>query len=172
LRVIGEVFNGGNRNIHNVRVSANFFDDAGGLVGTDTASTWLNYLRPGEKTCFQIFIAEPAGWTRYEFEPPTFLLSDVPRPAITVFNDSGGSTSATTYRIIGQARNDDTRTIDSVQIVGTLYDAADVPLGCWFGYVNSTNLAPGQTSAFDITYTGRNWNDVAAYHLQADGRLP
>lgn len=169
LRLIGEVYNGSTSNIYGVRVTANFYDASGGLVGTENGSVWLNYIRPGEKTCFQVFLLEPANWTRYEFERPSFYSSNSPRPMLTIFNDSGTVTGSLDYHILGQVRNDDTVRVNSVKVVGTLYNDIDVPLGCWFDYVGSNDLDPGQVSSFDIGYYGRSWSDVQVYHLQAEG---
>lgn len=168
--MIGEVYNGSNRNIHWVSVPTNFFDATGGLITVANGYTWFDYhIRPNEKTCFYVMIPPPAGWTRYEFEIPHFSSSDDPRPLLTVFNDSGAVSGSTSYRIIGQVRNDDTARVNSVRIVATLYNNSDVPIGCGMTGVSSTNLDPGQTSSFILSYYGRSWDDVQAYHLQHDG---
>lgn len=38
-----------------------------------------------------------------------------------------------------------------------------------FSLLLSILLQAGPVSSFDIGYFGRDWNDVAAYHLQSDG---
>lgn len=169
LRVIGEVYNGGPQNITSVKVTANFFDSNNSLVGTASDYLSLNAIRPSEKSCFSIFLQEPANWTRYEFESPTFYTNTTQRPVLTIFNDSGSVIGTSSYQIIGQVRNDDTRTVNFVKVVSTLYNANNVPLGCGMSYVSSTNLIPVQASSFNTYYYGRAWDDVTIYHLQAEG---
>lgn len=170
LHLIGEVQNNGAQNARSIRVTANFFNATGGLVGTSSTYVNLDYLRPGDKTCFEIFDRDPTGWTNYQFETPTFTFSAPPRPSIVIFNDSGSVTPYSTYTIIGQARNDNAFRINSVEIVGTIYNGANVPVGCDGGNVNSTNLDPGQVSSFSLGgFYGRDFSDVTHYRLQADG---
>jgi hypothetical protein len=44
-------------------------------------------------------------------------------------------------------------------------------VGCDFTFVNSTDLNPGQSSAFDMQFVGRNYNDVASHRIQIDGNV-
>ncbi len=169
LRLIGEVQNNGAQNARSVRITANFFNDAGNLVGTDTGTTALGSIRPGDKTCFEIFTLVPVGWTNYQFETPTYSFITSPRPDIAIFNDSGSVTPFDTYTIIGLARNDSVTRVNYAEIVGTIYNDANLPVGCEDSFVNSTNLDPGQVSSFSIGYNGRDFSDVTHYRLQADG---
>lgn len=167
--MIGEVYNGSDRTVDVAPIAINFFDANGGLVDTTTGLVWLNYIAAGEKSCFIAVLQQPANWSYYEFEPPRASVTNAYLPALTVFNDSGTVTGASSYKIIGQVRNDDSMRVNSVKVVGTLYNDSNVPLGCWIGYVGSSDLEPGQVSSFNISYSGRSWSDIQVYHLQPDG---
>jgi len=66
-------------------------------------------------------------------------------------------------------RNDHGTRVDFVSPVGTVYNAAGKVVGCDFTYVNSTDLDPGQSSSFEMTFLGRDYSDVTSYQLQVDG---
>lgn len=50
-----------------------------------------------------------------------------------------------------------------------MFNSTGKVIGCDFTYVNSTHLDPGQTSAFDLTFIGRDYADAATYRVQVDG---
>ena len=58
-----------------------------------------------------------------------------------------------------------------VESVGTLYHAGGAVIGCCYSaYVRGSNLGPGETGFFEITFPLREYADVASYRLQVDGR--
>ena len=169
LHIVGEVQNNTSNHLYFVKISANIFNSGGQLLDTDYTYIYLDNLPAGDKTCFDILLEEPAGWSYYEFETPTYWTNGEPLPNLTVFNDSGMYNSTyDQYEIIGQVRNDHGTRVEYVSPVGTLYNTS-VVVGCNFTYVNSTHLDPGQTSSFKITYYGRDYTDVTSYRLQVDG---
>lgn len=169
LHVVGEVYNGTNRAIDFVRVSVNLFYGAQ-LVATDYSYTPLDDVLPGSHTCFDILITNPPAYTNYVFEPPTYSSSTATALALTPIGESGSIDSSGDYHILGQVRNDTGRQVDFVQAVGTLYNAGGTVLDCDYDFVNSTNLTPGQTSAFDIEFFSRSsYADVASWQLQIGG---
>jgi hypothetical protein len=172
LHIVGEVQNATASHLRFVKITANIFNSSGKLLDTDFTYTHLDNLPAGHKTCFHFSLEEPAGRSYYEFEAPTYWTDGVPLPNFAVFNDSGSYNSTFGwYEIIGQVRNDHGTRVEYVSPVGTVYNAPGVVVGCDFVYVNSTHLDPGQTSSFEMTFSGRNYTDVASYRLQVDGDL-
>jgi hypothetical protein len=170
LHIVGEVQNNTNKAIEFVKISANLFNGTQ-LVATDFTYTSLNVVRSHERTCFDVLITNPPAYTSYVFEAPTYTSTSAPNLALTPIGVSTSIDSSGDYHILGQVRNDMTVQVKFVQEVGTLYNAAGTALACDFTYVNSTDLAPGQTSAFDMAFFGRSsYADVATYHLQLDGQ--
>ena len=170
LHVVGEVQNNSANHLCSVKIIANFFNSGGHLVDTDIGYITLDNLPAGEKTCFHILLDEPIGWSYYEFETPIYNADGEPLPNLTVFNDSGSyNPTFGWYTILGLVRNDHGTRVEYVSPVGTVYNASGVVIGCNYTYVNSTHLDPGQTSSFDMTFSGRDYADVTSYQLQVDG---
>jgi hypothetical protein len=170
LHIAGEVKNDTADQLRFVKITASIFNSHGHLVDTDFTYIYLDNLPASDKTCFRILLEEPAGWSYYEFEPPSYWTDGRPLPNLTILNDSGSYDSTFGwYEIIGQVRNDHGTRVEYVSPVGTLYDASGIVIGCDFTYVNATHLDPGQTSSFEMTFIGRDYTDAASYRLQVDG---
>lgn len=170
LHVVGEVQNNTPNHLRFVKVTVNILSGGGQLLANDYTYIYLDSLPAGDRTCFEVFLKEPAGWSYYEFEAPTYWTDGEPLPNLTVFNDSGSyKPTFGWYEIVGQVRNSHGSRVEYVSPVGTVYNASGVVIGCDFTYVNSTHLDPNQTSSFTMTFTGRDFVDVASYRLQVDG---
>jgi hypothetical protein len=170
LHVVGEVLNNTGNNLRFVEIWVNVFNGSGQLLDTDFSYILLDNLPAWDKTCFEVSLSEPSGWAYYQFEAPIYWTDGDPLPNLTILNDSGSyDPTFGWYQIIGQVRNDHGSRVDFVSPVGTVYNASGKVVGCDYTYVNSTNLDPGQTSSFRMTFFSRNYADVTSYRLQVDG---
>lgn len=169
LHVVGEVKNNTADWVEFVRISANLYSSSGQLLETDFTYTYLDKVPPGEKTCFHLIMENPAGWSYLEFERPTFWDNANNSPPITVYNVTASYIPTYGwYEILGLAKNETAERALFVSPVGTLYNASGRVIGCDYTYVNSTDLDPGQTSAFELLFSGRTYNDVGSYRIQVD----
>lgn len=168
--VVGEVLNNTPNYLRFVRITANLFNSSGQLIDTDYTYIYLDNLEPGARTCFNLFFSNSAGASYYLFEPVSYSTDGEPLPNLTAINYSG-SYDATFgwYEIIGMVRNDSGSYVSYVSPVGTLYNSSGSVVGCDYTYVNSTDLAVGQSSAFEMLFTGRDYSDVSSYRIQVDG---
>ena len=170
LNVVGEVENTTSNHLQFVRITGNFFNSSGQLLDTGSTYIWPLNLPAGQKTCFQLSVPEPAGWSYYQFEPVSYQTYGHPLPNLAIFNHSGSYNSTFGwYEIIGMVRNDHGTRVEYVSPVGTVYNAAGKVVGCELTFVNATHLDAGQTSSFEMTFLGRDYSDVASYRLQVDG---
>lgn len=170
LHIVGEVQNGRSNTVHFIKVSALVFNEAGQFIDTDHSYVQLYNLPPGEKVCFHIWL-DKLDWARYEFEAPAYSAGGDPWPRLVVWNDSGIFNAADgSYKLLGMVRNDESSRVETVQAMGTLYDAAGKVVGCNSAYVNSTNLEPGQSSGFEMNFwwNQRDWSDVVSYRVKAE----
>jgi hypothetical protein len=156
LHVLGEVDNNSGGNIEFVKITANLFNGSHQLVDTGFTYSDPLVMPNGQKTCFDVLINNPPAYSSIEFEAPTYdPTSSQPSPGLIIVSPSSSVDGSGYYHIIGQVTNSGAAASKYVQLVGTLYDGGGVVVDCDFTYVNSTDLAPGQTSSFDITYIYR-----------------
>lgn len=169
LHIVGEVLNNTTAHLQLVKIPVTFFNSSGQNVGTGYTYTWLDNLQAGDKTCFHILLAQPPGWSRYEFGTITHWPGRA-LPNLALLNHTGALINYGWYRVAGQVRNDHGAVVESVEVVGTLYNAAGTVVGCWWDLsTDPADLNPGQLGAFEIQFSGRNYSDAASYRLQADG---
>ena len=72
LHVVGEVQNNTANHLRFVKITANFFNQAGQLLDTDYTYIHLDNLPPGQKTCFTILRrSRPVGRANSSSRPPT-----------------------------------------------------------------------------------------------------
>gem|GEM_PF-1311963 len=172
LNIIGEVNNNTNDNLRFVEINVNIFDNSGLLLDTDFTFTLLDNLPAREKTCFHLSLQEPEGWDYYEFEPVSFWTDGESLSNLSVSNVSSSYDSYFGwYEILGQVTNNLGSKVNWVSPIGTLYNNSGQVVGCDFTYVNSTDLLPGQTSSFEMSFLGRDYNDVTSYKIQVDGEF-
>jgi len=170
LHIVGEVQNSTATHLRDVRIAANIFNRSGQLLDTDVTWTYLDNLPASEKTCFQLVMPQPMGWSYYEFERPIYRTGGEPLPNLTIFNHTGSyDPNNKSYRIVGLVRNDHATRVNNVSVIGTLYNSLGIVVGCEVAYINAFDLDPGQVSAFKMTFFGRDYADARSYRLQAEG---
>ena len=145
------------KHFRSVRITANFFNDAGNLVGTDTGTTALASIRPGDKTCFENY-ATCRSAEQQPFETPIYSFTASPGRHCDLQRAIAQSRPLTPTRSLNMSPNNSVTRVNYAEIVGTIYN--DAEFTCWmrgFFFVNSTNLDPGQVSSFSIRYDGHDF---------------
>jgi hypothetical protein len=172
LHVVGEVQNNTIFTLRSVRITANFYNKSNQYLESHSELTFMNDLPPGAKTCFDLALDTPEGWTYYQFDPVTYQTDGEPLPKLTTFNVSSTYNSQTKdYRIAGYVRNDENVRVSEVRTIGTVYNLTGKVIGCNFHQVIGA-LDPGDDSLFEIYYRERDYIDAASYRVQVDGNLP
>lgn len=156
LHVVGEVMNNTNQVVGFVKISVNFYNSQGQLVGTEYTYANGYYIGPGVRTCFNISLSEPNGWTSYSFEPVNYNTMTTQPLNLAVLNPNGSFDRYGDYNLIGEIKNNDSRTAKYPSVSATLFNEFGKVVGCDHSYANNDTLAPGQSSAFKLTYSSYN----------------
>ncbi|MGC9394815.1 MAG: PKD domain-containing protein [Anaerolineae bacterium] len=169
LYVVGEAQNDGSSYAALVRVPVQLLDSSDRLLGTYHTYISLD-LPAGEKSCFHLVINNPpVGWASIEFDAPTYYsFTNQLWPDLVIYDDVGEYQTDYTYKITGIVRNDESQSAGTVLVEGALYNSDDRIVGCRL-VVADTNLAPGETSPFELFYGyDGDYSDITTYRLQAD----
>ncbi len=174
LWVVGEVYNGLNRPIGYVQVTANLYSASGQLLATDFGFAGLTTMPPHGDAPYAVLVSTaPHGvdhvtvsvtdYTDPPFDKPVVGL----RATITnVYTDSIGF-----RHVVGTVANSSSFTYDYVQPYVALYAASGDVVSVAFAFTQPTTLRPGQTGTFDVSASAsgaavasqRVWVD-ADYH--------
>jgi hypothetical protein len=173
MHVVGEVLNNTGFSLYFVEVYVRFYDAFGQDVGIGSTVMEPFNLPAWERGCFIINMDVPLEWSTYEFDEPIYE-SGNSSPNLTILASTWSYDPAFgDYDIFGWVRNDGSQRSYSVGVGGTLYNPADVPVGCEHSFVTDYDLIPGQISDFSLKFSGdnRDYYDVDDYRLRVAGDL-
>ncbi len=175
LHVLGEIKNDSVYDISNVSVKVRLYDKNHKELATESDSILLSNLPAGERSCFDIFFdSPPSGWSKYEFDSPTFDLNGKGLPELSLLGlSSSYDSSSGDYVINGTVHNDESSRVECVKPVATLYQKKTGKIiGCAYTYVSSISLSANSQSTFSMEFYGRKYDDVDGFHMQVDGYIP
>lgn len=170
LHVLGEVYNGTAANVRDVTITVRFVASDGRELAAATASVGLSALPPGQRTCFHVVKRPVLGMAAYSFDPPAYSEGGALSQFTLRISEGAYEAGTGWYRLSGEVRNDETTPAGQVGVVGTLYDQAGVVVGCEAALVRQPELMPGQSGAFELLYSWRDYADVWSYRTQAAAR--
>jgi hypothetical protein len=175
LHIVGEVWNNTGKDVDGVQVKAQVYNRDDKLLATQTVPLYLQDLPEDATTCFDVifFGDEVNGFSSYKFTEPTYSSTGRDLPDLATSSLTGNYDDETgDYEIKGSLKNQDSERLSCVRTVGTLYNKSGKVIGCDYAYTSSVDLNVNQTSSFSILFTGRNFDDVDGFVVQADGSFP
>lgn len=165
--IVGEVRNDLSELVQFVQIVGTFYDSAGLLIDTDYTYTDLDYLRPGEKSPFNLIISDASVAQRID----SYTLAVNWEP---VFADPAAVAAATVltieqgeqrindlgwYEIVGQVLNGGSEATEFVKVVATFYDEAGQVIDTDYTYTDPPDLAAGQSAPFEIRVSDEDISD-------------
>jgi hypothetical protein len=149
LYIVGEVQNNTGSNIRSVEVIATFYNSLGQVTNVDWDYLQLRLLSPEKKACFKVLVlTENRPYSSYNLAVDFWPTTDSP-PNLQVLS----VTPSGNLHLAGEIRNNDsTKTYNSVEAVGTLYDNMGRVLNCEYDYTSPSDLGPGSTAPYDIYF--------------------
>lgn len=171
LQIVGEVINNSKLMVRSLSVTAELYDSGGRLLSTAYVPVHLDQLHRGDSTCFTLTFDESAGWQRVVFGDPVFRTDVDNEPNLRLRKlETAYDPVMGWFTVTGQVRNKQDEPAELVQLVGSVYDGSGSITGCAFSFVGTTDLAGQQKGVFEMVFTGRDFNDVADYKIQVEGR--
>jgi hypothetical protein len=148
--VVGEVINGADAAVLDVRIIATFYDGQNRLVGAQETVALLPQTQPRQTNPFRLVLSNaPASIERYELSLiwNDFSIVEFDRVSILSENVVEGEAG---IEIAGELRNDHRQGIRDLRVVAAFYDAAGDVLDVYTGSVASSQLAPDETTTYMI----------------------
>ncbi|MBI3966886.1 MAG: hypothetical protein HY329_14735 [Chloroflexi bacterium] len=172
LFIVGELRNAGTTPFAEAGVQVRLFGASGQRISADLdfAASFLEPLHPGERSCFEYVVQQPAGFATYTLTPSGVPTTGTPRSGLTAAG-SGTSTDAEGFfHVTGTVRNTSSTEARNIRVVVTGYQSNGKVAGCgrWPGGRTGATLAPGQSQTFDAPFIAAG--PVARYEVRVQGR--
>ncbi len=163
-RVVGEVENVGDSNAKFVMLTATWYSAAGSVVATDFSFAFLDIIKPGETSPFQIIlIDEDVQAERVRLQWEWDETREQPGRNIRV-RDINASYAADVdcLEVIGEVENLGALSAEFAMIILTCYDEEGEVVAVDFTFSTLDRIAPGATSPFKA-YICERARDIKRY---------
>jgi len=149
LHVVGEVENSTGGSICDVKVVGTFYNSSGQVVAISVVGAMLDVVGSGEVAPFDLALLNPpSSVDHYDLQVEYAITNSTPL-RVEVVSDQGSIVNGD-YHVLGQARNQNGFTVDSVRVVVTFYNAQNEVIGAVISYTALDTLSPDQTAPFDV----------------------
>lgn len=152
LYVVGEVRNDTAGNVRFVRIPGTYFNESGGVLGTDCSYTEHDVLIPGQNSPYVIVRTTPPGYSRYELAVQYSTTTEVPVPPLAILSTREWTDSLGDLWLAGEVQNTTASTLKYVKVIVTLYDLAGTVVNVDYTYAYVDQLLPGQKSPFKTVF--------------------
>ena len=165
FHVVGEVENNLPANVRYVKINAAFYDEDRNMIGTDYTYTMLDFLRPNQKSPFDLIYIE-------KIEPASYELSvtwdEAPFEGLEIISHSSYITSSGYHRIFGTVKNNGSEEAEYVEVVCTYYNSEGNVIDTEWTYTDPSDIEVNETAIFEISL----WRKIrpSSYELQVQGR--
>jgi hypothetical protein len=169
--VVGEVVNGSNASVFDVRIIATFYDGEGQLVGAQETVTLLTATQPRQTNPFRLVLTNaPAVIDRYELSLFWNEISIVEFERASIVGEDVDEGEAG-LEIRGELRNDHAQALRDLRVVAAFYDENGHILDVFVGQSDSTQLDPEATTPYLIRARFGDGSTHANVLVQAQGIL-
>ncbi len=165
--IVGEVRNDLSNLVQFVQIVGTFYDSSGLLIDTDYTYTDLDYLRPGEKSPFNLIISDASVAQRIDsytlavnWDPVYADPSDVTAATVlTIQQGEQRTNDLGWYEIVGEVVNGGSEPTEFVKVVATFYDEAGQVIDTDYTYTDPSDLVAGQSAPFELTVSDEDISD-------------
>lgn len=173
LNIHGEIVNNTKSYFNYLEMWIDVQDANHKQLKTFVATFYLDYLAPGDKTCFSARDIVPTGWKYLSFESVDHMVDTSGTPSLSVSDLSSYYVNfGSTYHVTGHVINNETQPINFVKVVTTVYNPVGKVIGCDYNQSGYISLGPGGKDVFDDMFSGGGYTDFSTFRVQASGTFP
>jgi len=168
--VVGEVYNGTDKNIQWVTIKGSFYDKDKKLLAEEETYAYIDILRPDEKTPFDLMLWEaPAGLDSYDLEVSGDETIEEPFLGIQFVQHDASTDDDNNLTLVGEVTNVGEQPASQIQVACALYDAEGRVVDVGVTYIEGDILDPEGISPFKLYVSDVN-GDPESYHIVAYGQ--
>ncbi|MBN1135002.1 MAG: hypothetical protein JXM73_00355 [Anaerolineae bacterium] len=150
LHVVGEVINSTDGSICDVKIVGTFYDSVDQVVEIGFVYTMLDIVGASEAAPFDLVLLDPPSTVdNYDLQVEYAITDSAPLRLEVASHQ--GSISNSDYHVLGEVRNQNAFTVNSVRVVATFYNDQDEVLRTVIYYTILDTLSSGQKASYDVT---------------------
>lgn len=166
LHIVGEVLNNTPTPVRDVIINAALVLPNGEQQSFQ-GSVFLNPLKTGEKTCFNLYLVNPPRYNSYELSILSYATGGEPVQYIdTLITNQGEQANLSRHLVAGVVNNPRGMIYPDLAVVATIYDAAGSVLACDQTFVTQNTENPTAPGSFSLLFMERPLPEAATYSLQ------
>jgi hypothetical protein len=174
VHIVGVLGNHTDQPVKFVKVVASLFDTDDRFTGSEFTYALVDLILPGATVPFDLLITDVPEFARYELALE-FDEADDDDLSVLCFDfeirDAEGSAGFLGYSINGLIENNCGATVEFVEIMGSVYDADSRLIDVAMTFAKLEELAPGQASPFELSFSNANVEAVASFELNVEAEL-
>ena len=169
FHLVGEVENVGSQNTELNKVAVTFFDSSGTPVVTASNYSYLDILKAGRKSPFEIILSAPPPVASYKLETTWQITSREPYTDLNIEDITFEREEQDWGYLSGQVRNTGSEMVDVTIVVGTFYNGDGKVVGATLTFSDILPLGPRESSPFATIVDPQVVRAMQTYLLQAQG---
>jgi hypothetical protein len=168
--VVGEVKNNSTIDtVNNVSISSTFYDNAAKIVETDFAYTYIDVLRPAEKSSFEIILNDAAQSQKvssYKLSASGDKDKAKALPALLRLSvDNNYLDNMSEFHVVGKVTNQGSQKATFVRVSGAFYNSSNTVVAAGITYVSHIDLESGHTAPFEIRVNAPSTKEITSASL-------
>lgn len=167
--IVGEVYNNDEANMEYIVIKASLYDADGNFLVEEETYAYVDILRPGEKSPFELTLWDPPeGLDTYKLSVTGDKTSDEPIVGLEFVQYYDNMEDDGDWTMIGEVANNGDQVASYVQIIVTLYNEAGEVVDVGFTTAERSLMRPDSISPFEI-YVGDVHGDPTRYEIVVYG---
>lgn len=155
IHVFGEIENNGTNILKSVQISVNLYDASNIPIPLpSSAYTFLDVIRPSEKSPFEFSVHDPGNVARYEIHVLGYqVTTEQSYRDFEILSNSSSVDELGKFIVVGEVRNSGNKTAEFVHVIGTFYNAEGKVVALGLSYTMEAEIQPNQTGTFEMGLT-------------------
>jgi len=168
FRVIGEVENIGKSNTEKNKITVTFYDEQGTLGLTGAGDCYLEIMKPGERSPFEIVFPSPPELKNYRLTAEWEVTDTQPNREMTFKGVKSSTDADGRYTVTGEIVNEGLHIIENAMVLCTFYDGSGKVVTVGFTFPDTLPIKPGNSSTFTLVVEPSVSSNIDKFSLQSE----
>lgn len=169
FHIVGEVENIGKINTGKNKVTVTFYDEQGTPGLTGSGDSYLDVIKPGGRSPFEIVFPSPPELKNYRLIAEWQVTDREPNSEIVVRDVEAKTDTDGYYVVTGNMTNTGENSVDTVMVISSFYDSKGTIVAVGAAFCDVVPLHPNETTSFIMAIDPLVSPNIRSYYLQVVG---